>query len=668
MRFISLLLFLTLSFSAFSAETPEAIPLKTKIIRPHEWYAQQFQLWRNELTLKPSEEGWLHYYTAARYSQMKEDVLNSIEKEVNAVFPNSFAANVIKGWNRGFSSQGYEYLMKANEIQPNHPLINALAAMHHEYNMDRDKRTVAVKKLWQNNGISNSLLHYTYNVLMSVETDAVLFTEGENTTLPILLLQDVFGIRKDVQVLNLDLLLETSYRNRKLQDAGLELTEKIDGGPSVESKRLLCESLPSQNSTRKFYYSLTVGQQNISGIKDQLYVVGLASQISRERVDNISLIRENLENRFLLDNLTVDFNGESDFASGKVLSANYLVPMLLLYEHYVKMGETEKIKYWDAVITRLANEKGKALLVRNYLNRENSNPLPFVPAKLNVKAIEGHLRVVKGNIYAFESELTNMDYNIFLNYLLDNKRTDLYEKSKFDLSQYDEPALSFMKTYHANPAITKKNKYFTNYPVVNISYEGALAFCEWLTEQYNNLPDRKYKKVKFRLPSIKEWQIAALGYKNFQSWNIEENTVELNIPKNSTDEICKNCATKTVSFKESGILYPWYISYNYRNKALNSRGCALGNFKWPDNHEVCRPQMPTPDGWTLMAPVESYFPNNIGLYDVVGNVAEMISEKGKACGGSWNHPAEESTILSISEYKGPDSAVGFRPFMEVIEQ
>jgi hypothetical protein len=58
----------------------------------------------------------------------------------------------------------------------------------------------------------------------------------------------------------------------------------------------------------------------------------------------------------------------------------------------------------------------------------------------------------------------------------------------------------------------------------------------------------------------------------------------------------------------------------------------------------------------------------MGLWDVVGNVAEMTNEKGKACGGSWNHTPEESTIRSINEYKGPDAAVGFRPFMEVIEQ
>jgi hypothetical protein len=659
----------TLSFTGLSKETPEEIPLRTKVIQSHEWYTGQFGLWKETLSENPSADGWLNYYAAARYAHMDEAVLSAIEKDAANAFPNSLAANLIMSWNRGFSPEAFDLLSKAIKQDPAHALAHALMALQQEYKLDANKRAEAVKGLWENNGMSASLLHYTYNVLMSVEENAYLFTEGENITLPMFLLQDVFQVRRDVRVLNLEMLLDDAYRERKLAQTGLRLNGFERGKSEVDGKRALCELLPTENPNQKFYYSLTLGQQNIAGIKDQLYVVGLASQISKERVDNITLIRENLEQRFLLDNLTVDFTGEGEFAAGKVLSANYLVPMLLLYEHYLKTGETEPMQRWDLLITKLANEKGKMLLVKNFLKLEKAKLQPFIPADLAAKVIEGHVRQIKGSLYAYESEITNADYNLFLNYLFENKLEDVYEKSKFDLSQYSEPAYSFMKNYHANTIVTKKNKYFTNYPAVNISYEGAQAYCAWLTEQYNNLPERKYKKVKFRLPTVSEWQIAALGYKKFQSWDINENIIEIAIPKNSsTAEICKGCPVKKVSFKESGILYPWFGAYNYRDKPLNSRGCALGNFKWPENQPMCKPDMPSPDGFSLMAFVEAYFPNGMGLYDVVGNVAEMTAEKGKACGGSWNHLPAESTILSINEYKGPDSATGFRPFMEVIEQ
>ena len=47
-----------------------------------------------------------------------------------------------------------------------------------------------------------------------------------------------------------------------------------------------------------------------------------------------------------------------------------------------------------------------------------------------------------------------------------------------------------------------------------------------------------------------------------------------------------------------------------------------------------------------------------------GNVAEMIDEKGKACGGSWNDPPSESTIHSIKNYRHSDASIGFRVFMD----
>src|SRR5690606_3203389 len=105
-----------------------------------------------------------------------------------------------------------------------------------------------------------------------------------------------------------------------------------------------------QNTTHTFYYALTLGKENIASIKDQLYVVGLASQLSQTRLDNMSILKDNMENRFLLDHLTVDFNGESEYAAGRVLSANYLVPMLLLNEHYISTGEVDKSKQLERLV------------------------------------------------------------------------------------------------------------------------------------------------------------------------------------------------------------------------------------------------------------------------------------------------------------------------------
>jgi formylglycine-generating enzyme required for sulfatase activity len=665
LSFLSVLLVLSLYMSA--KETPEVIPFKTKIIKPGAWYAAQAELWKKSIAIQPSQEGWINYYTAARYAQWPEEALRDIANAAAVYSPNSFESNLLQSWREGYTEIGFESLKKAYALQPANPATYGSMVLYHEFYQQEENRKVFSEKLWLSGQVSSSLLSYSYNVLMSLDKNAILFTEGDNTTLPLFILQDIFSIREDVTVINLDLMLQPVYRDKKLKGAGINTEDLVTLASVADPKKDICALLPAQNANRKFYYSLTLPQQNISSIKDQLYVVGLASQISRERLDNISLIRENLETRFLLDYLTVDFNGESPDAAGKVLQSNYLIPMVLLYEHYQAKGDHEKAKQIENLLIKIAGETGKSDLINNFISREKTTS-PFIPYALDVKKLEDAVRIIKDNIYAMESEVTNEAYNNFLKHLVDTKQLDLYERYKIDLSQYTEPTLSFMKSYHAPQLANKKEKYFTQYPIVNISYESAKAYCEWLTEQYNHQAARKYKKVIFRLPSINEWQVSAAGLPKATSWVLGENQAEVKIFEDGK-EFSKHFQTKIVSMAEPDILYPWFKAYNYRNKSLNHKGCSLGNFKYPDTQIPCqRSKMNTADGWWLMAQVNSYFPNDVGLYDVVGNVAEMTNEKGKACGGSWNHSPEESTIKSINEYKGPDSAIGFRVFMEVIEK
>lgn len=650
------------------AGSPEHVFPKTKVIMPVSWYAQQALLWEAQVQQhKTDAAAWMNYYTASRYAQRGQDNLDGLVEAMRAAVPDSYEFYLLHSLQQGYTPGAYASLMKALTLKPDRPAAYAPLVLFNEYYGNSLQRKEFSRKLFASDQISASLLNYSYNVLMSVEPAAVLITEGENTSLPLFVLQDVLNVRPDVKVISLDLALEPAYRQRMIENLKLSWDGSLLTGDDAEQKRLIAAMLPAQNPAIRFYYTLTVPQESISNIKDQLYVVGLASQLSKERLDNIATIRENLEKRFLLDHLTVDFNGENEFASGKVLSANYLVPMLMLYEHYINTGAEDKADLLAQRITRIAQASGKDQLVANFMNRRSSDAVPFVPFHLDVKATEGKFRPINQKLYAQESEVTNEQYNIFLNYLLQNNFSDQYAKYAFDLSQYTEPALSFMKNYTSWIVPTKKNKYFTQYPAVSMSYEGALAYCEWLTEQYNNTAERKFKKVKFRLPSLDEWQIAAASIKNPTSWKLDDQVVEVRIYP-SPPRLDKNFKTKKISLSEEKVLYPWFRFYHFRNTVLNHMGCSLGNFKFPETQKPCRPEkMNTPDGFMLMSAVESYFPNDIGLFDVVGNVAEMIDEKGKACGGSWNQSPEESTIRSVRDYEAPDAATGFRVFMEVIE-
>ena len=665
-------IFLLVAFPLFAnALKPEKILPKTLEIRNTSWYAEQEKAWLEELSInsKNKPDAWFNYFASAVYAQESKETLNSIAAKINHEVPGTYESLVVKVWNDGFNEHSYDLLQKAYAMQPDKTEAYNLLQTFAEMKLDKHGRASFSKQLYTSSQISSALLNYSYNVLMSLEPSAIIITEGESTTAPLYVLQDVLNVRRDVTILNLDWLTNSDYRSRKFSENGLAPWQG-EVSNLDELRKMISAELPQKNTSRKFYYALTLAKENVSEIKQSLYVVGLASLHSLTNFDNVAVIKHNLEKEFLMDYLLVDFNGSSKSDAGKVFSSNYLLSMILLCETYQKEGSLEKAKKLRSLMERIADDSDKKEIIDHYLNGAVDEAIPYFPFAINVKFLEGNFRQVSNNLYAYNTEVTNLLYNQFLQYLQANNLIDLYEKYKFDYTGYDEPALSLMKNYSADRGSSKKNKGYTNYPAVNVSYEAALAYCAWLTDQYNKSTEHKFKKVKFRLPSIDEWQIAAAAIKNPTSWVLNDQQVEVRLtPKGK--EFDKKAELKKVSMNDPEILYPWFRFFGLKNSPINNRGCYLGNFKVMEK-SACpglhNEGIPNEDGFATMGEVGSYFPNDIGLFDVVGNVAEMTSEKGKACGGSWNHPAQESTIRNINTYSKPDAAVGFRVFMEILEK
>jgi formylglycine-generating enzyme required for sulfatase activity len=63
--------------------------------------------------------------------------------------------------------------------------------------------------------------------------------------------------------------------------------------------------------------------------------------------------------------------------------------------------------------------------------------------------------------------------------------------------------------------------------------------------------------------------------------------------------------------------------------------------------------------------VPAYFPNDFGLYNMSGNVAEMVQTEGISKGGSWRSGAYDIRIDQQSGYEGSSPALGFRPVLQI---
>ncbi|MDD6209387.1 MAG: SUMF1/EgtB/PvdO family nonheme iron enzyme [Bacteroidales bacterium] len=135
-------------------------------------------------------------------------------------------------------------------------------------------------------------------------------------------------------------------------------------------------------------------------------------------------------------------------------------------------------------------------------------------------------------------------------------------------NSYNEP---YVRMYFSHPG-------YNDYPVVGVSWEQATAFCVWRTAYMKQTLNLKAGQIiePFRLPSEGEWEYAARAGKNDRK-------------------------------------FPWM-----QEGMQSTKGCFLGNYK-PDKGNY------TKDGNLITSRVGSYSPNEFGLYDMAGNVAEWTS-------------------------------------------
>lgn len=169
---------------------------------------------------------------------------------------------------------------------------------------------------------------------------------------------------------------------------------------------------------------------------------------------------------------------------------------------------------------------------------------------------------------------------------------------------YNEPYVLY---YYRHPA-------YRNFPVVGISYEQAVEFCKWRTQRVKVFMTvaKKFKDMNFeyRLPTKAEWERLAETSAGFLT-----------------------------------------------NNGKNEKGLYRLNCVHPDS-VIVKGNSPTyPD---VTAPVYSYWKNLFGLYNMTGNVAEMVNEKGICKGGSWRNSLEECRIGKDKEYTKPTAWLGFR--------
>ena len=172
-----------------------------------------------------------------------------------------------------------------------------------------------------------------------------------------------------------------------------------------------------------------------------------------------------------------------------------------------------------------------------------------------------------------------------------------------------------------------------DHPVVNVSWEDAQGFCQWLS---------KKEGKTYRLPTDHEWSVA-VGIGDRED------------PKASPSD-------KDMEIED---VYPWGTQWPPPKGAGNYSGQeSASSFKLDDYR----------DTHPFTAPVGSYSPNSLGIYDLGGNAYEWCEDEYSSSsrvlrGGSWNNNDSNNLLSSYRNNNDPtnrNNNIGFRCVVVVV--
>jgi sulfatase modifying factor 1 len=220
--------------------------------------------------------------------------------------------------------------------------------------------------------------------------------------------------------------------------------------------------------------------------------------------------------------------------------------------------------------------------------------------------------------YISAIEITNKQYRNFIEDLIDSGATDKVKQAMVDTLQWGQGKNArqpFTDYYYQHPA-------YNDYPVVNISRRGAELYCEWLTEKYNSAARQK---ARFSLPTEAQWVYAAQGGN----------------PK---------------------AIYPWPGNSLYYQKKGKWYGTRMCNYRVDTVSATSARINDTAD---ITAPSRSFMPNTYEVYNMGGNVAEMVSDQDYTKGGSYLSPPIKILIAAHedADLSHGHPTIGFRPVM-----
>lgn len=350
----------TLKNNVISVEKAETIESFASNSHEAEWYGAQAQAWQKVVNENPKNEwAWRNLFRATCYHDMFTDGLDDdqdqsktadVLRKMEAAFPDSYVLNLCKGrfcLTTDSAARRGDNIFRAIELMPedaNAEDVDYLACRLWVTDPENGKIVELNKRTYKQGYYPERILRYNWNMLQSMEQDALYFANGDNNTKPMKTLQDALDMRSDVVVIPMSFLYVDKFRNVLFKRLGISPKEvnwaEYSQYGENWSKRFYSDIIMYliRESKRPTYFSADV-LTHADLDNDSIYNEGLLLKWSDHQYDNFAVAMHNVKEVYHLDYLAEQDLHPNKWETSYMLDMNNVTLLANLISKLKHKGE-----------------------------------------------------------------------------------------------------------------------------------------------------------------------------------------------------------------------------------------------------------------------------------------------------------------------------------------
>ncbi|MDO5447888.1 MAG: hypothetical protein Q4F34_08940 [Prevotellaceae bacterium] len=362
-----------------------------------EWYGAQALAWQKVVDEQPADEwAWRNLFRATYYHEQFTDGFGNdhdqsktadVLRKMEAMLPDSYVLNLSKGrfcLSSDSAALRGDNIFRAIELMPedaNCEDVDYLTCRLWLIDPENSKIAELNKRIYKQGYFPERILRYNWNMLQSMEPNALYFANGDNITKPMKMLQDALDLRLDVAVIPMSFLYsdkfrEALFRRLDIKPMKVDLAEYAKRGDDW-GKQFYADMMTyliHESKRPAYFFTDVLTDANLN--TDSIYNEGLLLKWSDHQYDNFAVAMHNVKEVYHLDYLAEpDLHPNTWEASDRLDLSNVFLLSNLVPKLW-KKGDTSESNHLYKILEQCINRCAKGeqhKMLQQYLQKESQS-------------------------------------------------------------------------------------------------------------------------------------------------------------------------------------------------------------------------------------------------------------------------------------------------------